>query len=195
MKILISYVETIFFLYNFIAHFTLLLLNILYDTKLREIICSKKLNKNNMDKLYFIFGHLLIAFVMLFRIGINLSGNIIVSLVGSIAHTFLFLSYLVLIILYKRITLLDIIFLLGQIGMIYTYNIQHIKEDVKDMTTRERCTILLSFILLAIYYLVVYIKSPNNMIKYGKLLVLLVYILLIILFYLHNKYYHYISIF
>ena len=195
MELFIKHFETIIFLYNFFAHFSLFLLNVLYDKKAREIICAKKLNKNNIDKLFFLCGHLLIAFVMLFRIGINLSGTVIVSLVGSIAHTFLFLSYLVLIILYKRITLLDIIFLLGQIGMIYTYNIEHIKEDMTYMTDREKYTILSTFILLSIYYFVVYIKSPNNMVKYGKLLVLFVYILLIILFYLHNKQYDYISIF
>jgi hypothetical protein len=144
-------------------------------------------------------GHILISFVMLFRIGINLSGTIIVSIIGSIAHSLLFLSNLFTMLNSYKISLIDIIlidiiFMVGQIGMIYTYCIEHIIEDVTLMTINEKIKIITTFVILALYYFYSFCKT-NSIIKYGKLLVFLVYFGLILLFYFHYKKYNYISIF
>ena len=186
--------EYLIFLFNFLSHLTLFILNLLYNNSTLKIICNKDLSFNNYDKLFFSIGHLLISFVMLFRIGINLSGTIIVSLIGSIAHSFLFISNLFTILKLHKISLFDIIFMVGQIGMIYTYCIEHIISDVKSMTINEKLRILGTFIILAFYYLYNSYKT-TSIIKYGKIFVCFVYLGLILLFYLHNEKYNFIKIF
>lgn len=190
----ISILETLIFLFNFISHLILFTLNILYDKSTLTIVCNKNLNINNYNKLLFLIGHILISFVMLFRIGINLSGTIIVSLVGSIGHFSLFLSMLFSIINLYKISLLDIIFMIGQIGMIYTYCIEHIVENESLMNINDKIFILATFIIMSFYYFYSFNKT-KTIIRYGKLLIFLVYLFLIILFYLHNEKYNYIRIF
>tara|TARA_Y100000590_G_scaffold430939_1_gene545147 strand:- start:1437 stop:2021 length:585 start_codon:yes stop_codon:yes gene_type:complete len=194
MIIRITTFQTILFLYNFFAHLSLFILNLLYNKDATIMVCNKHLSFHNYDKLLFLIGHILISFVMLFRIGINLSGTIIVSLIGSIAHSLLFLSNIFNMLKMRTITLIDIIFMVGQIGMIYTYCIEHILDDVKVMSIVQKMKILGTFIGLAFYYLYSFLKT-KNILKYGKLAVFLVYVCLIVLFYLHNEKYNYINIF
>mgnify|MGYP001257182569 CR=1 FL=1 len=109
MIIRITTFQTILFLYNFFAHLSLFILNLLYNKDATIMVCNKHLSFHNYDKLLFLIGHILISFVMLFRIGINLSGTIIVSLIGSIAHSLLFLSNIFNMLKMRTITLIDII--------------------------------------------------------------------------------------
>jgi hypothetical protein len=194
MFISIKNLEYIIFFYNFIAHFVFFTIHCLYQKDIQNIICKKILHNKNIDNVFLIIGHILIAFVMLFRIGISISGTIIVSVIGSIGHMFLILSYLLFMFNTKDFSIINIIFILGQLGMIFTYCIEHIFEDVNTMTILEKAPVLLSFITLGCIYLFNYFKT-DSILKYGKLAVFFVYCLLILLFFYHNEKYDYISIF
>lgn len=194
MIISIQNLETLFFSYNFFGHLIIFIVNLLFNKEFKNIICKNMKIINNLSILLFLIGHICISFIMLFRIGINKKGHYIVKILGSFAHLTLFFSEFVKIIQNNlSLKFQNIIFMFGQIGMIYVYNVEYF-HTVSGMQLYSKIIILLTFISLTLYYLLssIYTKS---ILRYGKLAITAVYLLLLGLFYLHIKHYNHVSIY
>ena len=194
MNILITNLESIFFIYNFFGHLIIFIINFLFNKEFKKIICKNMKIVNNLSILLFLIGHIFISFIMLFRIGIDKKGHYIVRILGSFAHLNLFFSELVKILQNSlSLNFEKIIFMIGQIGMIYVYNIEYF-YTVSGMELYSKLIMLFTFISLLIYYLLstIYTKS---ILRYGKFCIIIVYLLLLVLFYVHSKDFDSITIF
>ena len=127
---------------------------------------------------------------MLSRININNIGKLFVSIIGIIGHSFLLLfiilfhyipqKYKIFAVVFdKKInSLKNILFIFGQIGMILTYAFDYVYRSVISPIIIYMLNIF-SFLILAIFYLykAMYCHDCNKYIKFGIILVGLLYLL------------------
>ena len=196
MKIYIPIISSIIFFYSFISHFAYFISSLVYKKKSQEIFCKKKVYFSNIENIFLLLSHLCIAFIMLMRTGISMTGTIIISAIGTLAHSSLFVSKLLHMYNEKTYSYINILFLLGQIGMVYIYCIEHVTENIRKMTWKQKHVIPYTFIVMGIYYFYHYYKKEKTgIISISNLLVCGVYFMLFALFLLHYKYYKFVSIF
>ena len=202
MKVYIPIISSILFFYSFLSHVFYAISTMLYTNKSQELICKKHIQFSNIEHIFLLVSHICIAFVMLIRTGIHLTGTILISVIGSIAHLSLCISKIIHMYQEKSYDIINILFVLGQFGMIYVYCIEHITENIRKMTWKQRHIIPYTFTVLSIYYIYSFYKEKehnkekeNTYLSTSNLLVAGVYIGLLVLFGLHYKYYTYISIF
>jgi len=198
MRVYIPIISSILFFFAFISNAIYAISRMLYTRKAQEIICKKHVQFSNIDHLFLLVSHISIAFVMLIRTGIHLTGTILISVIGSISHFSLCISKMIHMYQEKTYNIMDILFVVGQFGMIYIYCIEHITEDIRKMTWKQRHIIPYTFIILGIcniYNYYIKEEDEHTSISISNLLVAGVYIGLLVLFGLHYKYYRYISIF
>ena len=109
------------FIFNAFSHFIFISIFIINNKILQTIFNSKIFLSN----LIFILGHFLIIFTMIFRtFTSNILSDIIKNIIrvaGSMGHLFLFISVILNILIFKSINvdIFNLLFLLGQLGMIY----------------------------------------------------------------------------
>ena len=179
--------ETITFIYNTFSHF---IFGIMYLI-IKKIYKLKKINLNLIYNIIFILGHILISFVMGLRISEKNRGTLKVSIVGSTAHSLLFISCLLSIIFNKKIDFITILFLVSQIGMIYIYLAEFYINNMKEY---QFIIFLIPLFSLLYYYLRGFILT-TNFLKYGYLLVFFVYLLLIIISYNNRENNEFVNLF
>ena len=187
--------ENLIFVYNSFSHMTMIFIYIIYNKNINNLILTKKYLKN-LPNIIYILGHLFITFTMMYRIPIEFRGNMAVTILGSTGHSLLICYMLLSIYIYKQQVLnkYTIIFLVGQLGMVYVYWTEHFKKQLSSLDKLHLIFFLSPLILLFIFYLN-YFLTHKGIIKFPNLLISIVYLLLFILSIYQYKNNKYISIF
>ena len=151
----------------------------LYGTIAHGILTLSYINKipdKHREKMLYLLGHLFITLAMLIRIDEKNIGGLVGSVLGTIGHSFLLLFFVITTFVVDkkyRVTFsgelyyLNILCILGQIGMIIIYWFEYFepKEDeeteLKNKTFFEYCQIIISSILI-FFYLSMTFKSDNK---------------------------------
>tara|TARA_A100001011_G_C14233325_1_gene809867 strand:+ start:944 stop:1459 length:516 start_codon:yes stop_codon:yes gene_type:complete len=136
----------------------------------------KRINDKHRERLLYLLGHMFITLAMLIRIDEKNIGGLEGSVLGTIGHSFLLLFFVITTFVVDkkyRVTFsgelyyLNILCILGQIGMIIIYWFEYFepKEDpeteLKNKTFFEYCQIIISSILI-FFYLSMTFKSDNK---------------------------------
>ena len=132
------------------------------------------------QNLFFIFGHLILSITIFMIYNSNdfyknIDKN---KFLGSFGHFLLFIYSLINIIIDNNYFILNILFLLGQSGMIYYYNNINIKFNTLFKIDNNILFFIIFFILF-LYYLLIFLRI-KSFLKYNYLLLCLSYFLLII---------------
>jgi len=154
---IVNKIPNYMFIYNTIAHLTFAIVNntLLYG-----------LNYH----IFLIVGHLFIALTQFLLYMSSIGFQLLsATLTGCIGHTFLFIYASYTIYKYGKHTS-SILFLIGQIGMIYFY-LHHNGDNI-----HEHPIFVTTFLTLIAFYLYEYVISTSY-IKYPTLMVAFVYII------------------
>lgn len=158
-----------------------------------SLVLSTILNLNVFSKkIIYIFGHTFITTAMYFRIMPKYRGSLIDTILGISGHSCL-LIYFSLITYYLQVKKplisfkdhrLNILCILGQIGMIYSYYIEY-KDKIEsdnEYNLKNNYIFLLTFGGLAYFYYKVASKkvNKNNFIRISTAMVSILYILFFI---------------
>tara|TARA_Y100001970_G_C14059450_1_gene763392 strand:+ start:30 stop:626 length:597 start_codon:yes stop_codon:yes gene_type:complete len=152
------------------------------------------------EKLIYLAAHVFITFAMLLRIDNKFRGTLIPSLAGTIGHSSLLLFFLLStfimhnkyrVVFSGKLYYMNILCILGQIGMIITYWMEFLEGNDKDSAgdsadgadARYNKGIVkyiqaAVFAILAVFYFAVAFKSGNkfSLIFYGLFMIGILYV-------------------
>ena len=190
----------ILFQYGTFAHFTLALAYIIYNENMQKITRKNIVKITSVVTLLYLMGHTSIFIAMFKRINTDNIGKIEPTLFGAVGHTCLLLFGILFFYLPKSSRNFDvvwnkeiysvrnIIFILGQIGMFYTYIQEHMynknKKNTHKKPTYSRIISIVTFLMLAYFYLtkvhVAHSHQSHMFILLGLFLVGILYLLFFI---------------
>ena len=159
-----------------------------------------KISDKYREKLIYLAAHVFITFAMLLRIDNKFRGTLIPSLAGTIGHSALLLFFLLStfimhnkyrVVFSGKLYYMNILCILGQIGMIITYWMEFLEGNDKDSAGDSadgadvrynkgivkyiQATV---FAILAVFYFAVAFKSDNkfSLIFYGLFMIGILYV-------------------
>jgi len=154
-----------------------------------------KIDDKHREKFLYLLAHIFITIAMLLRINEDSRGNIIPALFGTVGAGILLLFFLLTTFIFHKkyrvsfsgdLYMLNILCILGQIGMILIYWVEYFKhknEKMKNKIFFSRVQIII-FAALSLFYLIMAFKADNN---YSLIFVGLLMISLLYLFFLYNS--------
>ena len=188
------------FQYGTFAHLTLALAYFIYNENMQKITRKNIVKISSVVTILYLIGHTSIFISMFKRINTDNIGKIEPTVFGMTGHTCLFLFGILYFYIPKSFRNFDvvwndeifsirnIIFILGQIGMFYTYMQEHMykkhKMDKNKKPTYSRIISIVTFLMLTYFYLTkVHISNSHNshiLILLGLFLVGILYFLFFI---------------
>ena len=157
------------------------------------------LNAKHREKFIYLLGHLFITIAMFVRIFPAFRASVVPSIAGTIGHSLLLFFFLLVTFVFHNkyhiafsgeLYYLNILCILGQIGMILTYWYEYYDtkypSEIKDKSEQLSLKILKyvmsgTFIILSLFYIIVALKGKTikgisfNLIMIGILYVLFIY--------------------
>ena len=157
-------------LFLFISFFHLLLglMYYKYNIYINIFKDTLRVNLQNIISTFYFIGHILIFISYLLRVDIIYLHSFIVSILGFIGHSFLFIFMVIILYKFKKNkynillgkSLLNYLFIIGQFGMLIIYLFEYIYVDYIPYNYNIFYYVI--FILLFFYYLLVMIKNYNK---------------------------------
>ena len=153
----------------------------------------KKINDGNLEKILYFSAHVFIALAFFLRQSEIHRRRVYVPIIGNIGHSSLLIFFiLTTFVLHKKYRVsfsgeninLNLLCILGQIGMIIMYWIEYSKENKLEIYKRNEYIIkpfkIIIFLMLAYFYVRVAFKEDNKYsnIFVGLLMICILYILL-----------------
>lgn len=138
------------FMYGSLAHITLLITYVFYGKYMKKINIKNIFTIQTIITLLYFLGHLMISFAMLDRINTDNIGSLFPTISGSIGHT----SLLVFSSLINRNSPFNnhhIVFVIGQIGMIYNYICEYIYKNITEPNYNYIILIIIFGLLCGFY--------------------------------------------
>ena len=160
-----------------------------------------KITDKHREKIIYLAAHIFITIAMLLRIDSKFRGTLIPSLSGTIGHSAMLLFFLITtfivhnkyrVVFSGDLYYMNILCILGQIGMIITYWMEFLKggeEKENDEANENRYSKEIIkyiqaavFALLAIFYFAIAFKSDNkfSLIFYGLSMIGILYVIFFI---------------
>lgn len=154
----------------------------------------KKITNSHREKIIYFMAHLLIAFAFILRIKEKNRGDLYIPIIGTIGHSSLLLFFILSTFIFQtkyRVSftgenlILNLLCIIGQIGMIIMYWIDYEKRNDPDLYSEYLEIIqifkLVTFALLSYFYFRVAFKSDNKFtnIFFGLFMVCILYIMFI----------------
>jgi len=175
-------IESLVFIYATLSHGSLVLL---YSTYIKQLISKKTL---------YLMGHIFITSVMVLRTSTTYRDSLIDTVLGSIGHSCLLSFFVITTFIYtsskylikldnKNNNWLNIICIIGQIGMITIYNIEHInsKKNNKYRYNYRYLYIITFSLLTYFYYKAAFNKRTRKSILFYPLIMISILYLILLL--------------
>ena len=148
-----------------------------------SVVYLKKIDDKHRERLIYLLGHIFITLAMVIRIDEGNRGGLKASLLGSVGHSFLLLFFVITTLIVDKkyrisfsgeLYYLNILCILGQIGMIIIYWNEYFEEeyeeeyeevyDDRQLKNKEFLDKVqkIVFSILIIFYLKMAFKSDNK---------------------------------